>query len=257
MTRAELAALLEMWGPLLGLRAAGFRRNLEQVRKRVARRMQEVGARTSAEYVARLAADRAERQVFDGLCRVTISRFFRDRAVFDALRPLVAELAQSSARVRIWSAGCASGEEPYSLAALMESGVPGVEHEILATDAGAALIQRARRGVYRRSTLRELPPEWVERGFDVLRRRVQFAVQDLRREWPDGPFSVIACRNVAFTYFDAATQQRALGEILRRLQPGGYLVIGLEESLPASLPAGPWPLARAAGALPIFRKQVA
>lgn len=248
----DVASLLATFGPRLGLRPAGFRRNLGQVRKRVARRMREVGAREVREYAARLEADPAERAAFDGLCRVTISRFLRDRAIFAALEPRLVELARSARPLRLWSAGCASGEEPYSLAALMEFGVrgavPDAAYEILATDIDPELLERARQGVYRRATLRELPPEWIERGFEggeplrvreLLRAHVRFAAQDLRREWPPGPFHVIACRNVAFTYFDEPTQGRVLAELLARLRPEGYLVIGAEESLrlPLTAPA--------------------
>lgn len=249
--------------PRLGLRWAGFRRVRGQVCKRIARRFRELGLADFAAYRGYLERTPGEWPRLDELCHVSISRFFRDREVFTRLTLLLDERAAARQReLRLWSAGCASGEEPYSLAILAAFALapehPGLTWHIVATDADPLLLERARRGCYRPSTLREIPSEWLPRAFDsrgeerclrpLLREHVEFRLQDLRREMPAGPFDAILCRNAAFTYFDLPTQRAVLERLLDRLAPGGLLVIGAHETLPAT-PA----LERAAGAAPIFR----
>jgi hypothetical protein len=123
--------------------------------------------------------------------------------------------------VAAWSAGCASGEEPYTLALLWHEAVaarfPGVRLEILATDVDTAILRRAREATYDRSSLRELPMPWRERGSlrrggrDVLRaehrRLVTVRRHELRGPAPAGPFDLVLCRNLAFTYFGCELQQ--------------------------------------------------
>ncbi len=270
MTDAECVELLQWAAPRLGLRWQGFRRVRGQVCKRIARRMKGLGLEGLAAYRARLEADPAEWAVLDDLCRVTISRFFRDRGVFDALRePLLPQVLESArARgeraLRVWSAGCASGEEPYTVSVLFRLGLrprfPEFGLELVATDADAALLERARRGCYRPATLRELPAAWRAQAFtpqeDGLclrpeyREGLDFRCQDLRREQPEGPFHLLLCRNLAFTYFDAALQREVLERLVERLAPGGLLAVGAHED---SFP-GHERLTPAAGALPLFRK---
>src|SRR6185295_20147796 len=114
--------LLQWALPRLGKRWQGFRNVRGQVCKRIARRARELGLADLEAYRAHLEAHDDEWPVLDALCRVTISRFYRDRAVFDRLRleilPAFAEraAARGESVVRAWSAGCASGEEPYTLA---------------------------------------------------------------------------------------------------------------------------------------------
>lgn len=271
MTDRECVELLQWAAPRLRLRWEGFRRVRGQVCKRIGRRVKALGLEGAAAYRARLEADAAEWAVLDSLCRVTISRFYRDHRVFDVLREeLLPELlrgarAQGESVFRVWSAGCASGEEPYTVAVLFRLGLtpafPELRLELLATDADEALLARARRGCYPPGTLRELPPEWTARAFTLtaegeqclapeLRADLIFRCQDLRVEMPDGLFHLVLCRNVAFTYFAPPLQREVLTRLVERLVPGGLLVIGAHESLPDSAPA----LERAAGPLPIFRK---
>ncbi len=271
MTDAECLELLRWAAPRLGLRYEGFRRVRGQVCKRVGRRMKTLGLAGLAAYLERLEVDPAERAVLDALCRVTISRFYRDRGVFDALRePLLPEVLEA-ARVRgervfrVWSAGCASGEEPYTLAVLFQLGLrprfPDFRLELVATDADASLLERARRGCYRRATLRELPSEWVGQSFTSqegelclrpeYREGLDFRCEDLRQQMPEGPFHLVLCRNVAFTYFAPPVQREVLTRLLERLVPGGLLVIGAHESLPEDTPG----LIRAAGAHPVFLRE--
>ncbi len=268
MTDAECLELLR-WAALhLQLRYEGFRRVRGQVCKRVGRRMKALGVPGLAAYLARLEADPAERAVLDGLCRVTISRFYRDQGVFEALRePLLPRIleaarARGESTFRVWSAGCASGEEPYTVAVLFQLGLrprfPDFRLELVATDADASLLERARRGCYRRATLRELPSGWVDQAFSSegealclrpeYREGLDFRCQDLRQGMPEGPFHLVLCRNVAFTYFARPVQREVLARLLARLVPGGVLAIGAHESLPEDAQG----LVRAAGALPLF-----
>jgi chemotaxis protein methyltransferase CheR len=151
--------------------------------------------------------------------------------------------------LRAWSAGCASGEEPYSLRLVWDLTVapslPDAEFHILATDASPALLARARRGVYTRSALRELPPAWASTAFETLdagyrlregfRSGVEFCQQDLRVAMPAGPFDLILCRNLAFTYFGLRLQRAARDGLVRRLVAGGALLVGSHEALPEPL----------------------
>ncbi|HZI16379.1 MAG TPA: CheR family methyltransferase [Myxococcus sp.] len=267
VTDRECVELLQWAAPRLRLRWDGFRRVRGQVCKRIGRRLKALGLPDMAAYRARLEADPAEWAVLDALCRVTISRFYRDRQVFDALRetllPALLEETRGGA-FRVWSAGCASGEEPYTVGVLFRLGLqprfPQARLELVATDADEALLERARRGCYPRGALRELPPEWAARAFPdpgpepclapAFREDLTFLRQDLRAGMPDGPFHLVLCRNVAFTYFAPPLQREVLPRLVERLVPGGLLVIGGHESLPE----GDSGLERASGALPVFRR---
>src|SRR5215210_2258556 len=263
MTGDPCVEFLQWALPRLGLRWAGFRKVRRQVCRRVARRMAALGLPDHAAYRAHLAAHPEEWAVLRALTPVTISRFGRDRAVFGALAdevlPAVAAAARAAGRdeVRAWSAGCASGEEAYTLALLSDDRALRPALEVLATDVHPPVLARARAARYEPSSLRELPPALRERGFAARpdgalvvrpehRRRVTVVAHDLRDPPPAGPFDLVLCRNVAFTYFAAEAQRAVLDRLAGALRPGGALVLGLHETL--SDPAGrfvPWPGARA------------
>jgi chemotaxis protein methyltransferase CheR len=191
--------------------------------------------------------------VLDGFCRIGISRFYRDRSVFQFLEwevlPRLAQLAGSDgeSEIRCWSVGCARGEEPYTLAIVWRHGVaaqfPALGLTIVATDADAHAIRRAERGCYSAGSLKELPVEWRTAAFaargdelclkDEYRRHVTFLVQDIREGAPQGMFHFVLCRNLVFTYFDEALQGKTLQKLSEKLAPGGALLIGRLESLPA------------------------
>jgi chemotaxis protein methyltransferase CheR len=248
----DWVALLQWALPRIGLCWEGFRKVQRQVCRRIGRRMAELGLDGPDAYRRLLEASPAELERMDSFCRVTISRFHRDRAVFDRLRarvlPELAGLAllRGGGALRCWSAGCASGEEPYTVAILFRLAVaprfPGVGLRVLGTDVDPAVLARARRGCYAPATLRELPEAWRQQAFalregelclrEPFREGVAFRRQDLRARMPAGPFDLVLCRNLAFTYFDLPLQRRVLAGLRRRLAPGGFLVIGSHESLP-------------------------
>jgi chemotaxis protein methyltransferase CheR len=206
--------------PRLGRRWAGYRKVRRQVCRRVRHRFEELGLEGFDAYRAHLDARPDEWAVLDGLMNVTISRFYRDHGVFDHLRDEVLRPG-----MRVWSAGCASGEEPYTLALLCEG------LDILATDVDPAMLRRAQAARYPASALRELPDRdaFTDGVLDDRYRHVRFALHDVRDQPPPGPFDLVLCRNLAFTYFDEPTQR----DVLRRIASvTDLLVIGAHECLP-------------------------
>ena len=253
MKHADCTAFLQWALPRLGFRWAGFRKVQRQVCRRIRQRIATLGLEGFDEYRRYLEVHDSELRSLDGLCRVTISRFYRDRGVFEhlvreALPRLVGRAIERRTPVRAWSAGCASGEEAYTLAIAWRLEVatrfPGAELEIVATDADPHMLDRARRGIYSAGTLRELPSPWREQVFRPsgetfrlkrgFKRGIEWLNQDLRAEMPEGPFDLVLCRNLAFTYFDPPLQQRIQEALAARLRAGGLLVIGGHESLPVA-----------------------
>ncbi len=253
MTDDECVALLQWLLPRLQLRWSGFRPVRKQVCKRFQRRFKELGLDTATDYREYLRAHPAEMPVADYQCRVTISRFNRDPAAFVYLANHVLpelgrkSLATGSARLTAWSVGCASGEEPYTLALvwhfLVARRLPELELRILGTDIDETLLNRAKQACYSAGTLKAVPPEWLASAFEDTKRgsrlqpaitdHVRFQRHDVRMGPPNGDFDLILCRNLAFTYFDDALQRATARVLHRSLREGGALVLGAGEILPA------------------------
>jgi len=238
--------------PQLGMRWPGFRKVRKQVCKRVDRHIQDLGLAGVAEYQVYLEEHPDEWERLDSLCRITISRFCRDKEVFAVLAEAVLPSLvrgvreRGDSRLRIWSAGCGSGEEPYTLAVLwaieLQSQFPEISIEIVATDADPNMMRRCRDACYEFGSLKDLPESWRDRVFaredDVYclkpeyQRNIEFLEQDIRRELPVGPFDLVLCRNLVFTYFDAALQLKVLSRIAGAMHDDTALVVGAHEKLP-------------------------
>lgn len=234
------------------LRWPGFRKVRRRVYKRLNRRFQELELTGLDAYRAYLEQHPDEWAALDALCRICISRFYRDRGVFQHLEtevlPRLAQLVveRKENELRCWSAGCAGGEEPYTLAILWihrcARQFRAINFRIVATDVDPQAIQRAQRGCYQQSSMKDLPAEWRTQAFDAAgeelcvqdayRAAVTFLVQDIREIAPQGAFHLILCRNLVFTYFDESSQQEILRRLTKKLVPGGALIIGKLESLP-------------------------
>lgn len=251
MTERDCVGFLHWCLPKIGLRWAGYRRVHRQVCKRLARRVAALRLADMAAYRNYLAAHPSEWAEVEAACLIPISRFFRDRAVFDRLASdVLPEIARrkeaDGAAIRCWSLGCASGEEPYSLAILWSLGpgrrFPAVRLEILASDAAPHLLARARRGCYGSGSLKEMPGSWRDSAFErrgslycvasEYRAGIRFEHADAAQVLPAGPFDLLLCRNVVFTYFTPERQIEMLARLRSVLAPGGYLVLGVKERLP-------------------------
>jgi chemotaxis protein methyltransferase CheR len=230
--------------------------------------MRVLGVSDTAAYKAYLDTHPDEWRALDGLCTVSISRFYRDHHVFDYLGDHVLPVLAAQAarrpdpRVRCWSAGCASGEEPYTVSLIWNQRIrpwfPRTTLTVVGTDLDADLLHRARAACYSRSSLRELPPPWIDAAFvrrngeyclqDPWKSCVEFRQQDIRTNQPSGPFDLVLCRNVAFTYFDEAAQRRVASRLAEQMPTDGFLVVGRHESPPPETPFVPY-----AAALGIYR----
>ncbi|MBV8371339.1 MAG: methyltransferase domain-containing protein [Candidatus Eremiobacteraeota bacterium] len=172
--------------------------------------------------------------------------FFRERAQLKALAgKILDEFLARSPRVRLWSAACSSGEEPYSLAmTLIETGkVSDARLSIRATDLSPRVLELAEKGFYRALSFRATEPAMIQKWFqpqgegfvvdERVKRLVSFGrlnLLDGTRVAAEGPFDAIFCRNVLI-YFDKPTQKRVVESFAKALRPGGYLFLGHAESL--------------------------
>jgi len=273
MQDSDCVEFLQWALPRLKRRWPGYRKVRTQVCKRIDRRWQELGLSGPRAYRDYLEQHGAEWERLDRLCPITISRFYRDKAVFDFLgASLLPQLARTAAGegardVRALSLGCASGEEPYTLRLAWHFCVApecrGTSLQIVATELLPELLERAQRACYSSNSLKLLPAAWRAHGFEftagnyclraAYRQGIEFVRQDVSTALPEGRFDLILCRNLVFTYYDEDTQRQILERLLTRLLPGGALVIGHRETLPSGT-AGlvPWPGAERLG---IYRRR--
>jgi chemotaxis protein methyltransferase CheR len=257
---SQCVAFLQWALPRLGMRWAGFRKVRGQVCKRLRRRLAELGLGDLHAYRAHLEEHPEEWARLERLTHITISRFHRDRGTFAFLQAeVLPALAAGASALQVWSAGCASGEEAYTVAIMWRLAVaarfPAVTLRVLATDVDDAMLARSRRGCYGAGSLRELPEAWraaafARRGAEYcLREEIKSAVSieasDLLRDpAPAGPFDLVLCRNLAFTYFDSRGQRAVAARVAGVLRAGGALVLGAHEAPAADVPGfEPWNVA--------------
>jgi len=237
----EFAEFLRRVLPPLGLAPKPHHRRA--LRRKLARRLEGLGLSEWADYAALVERDAAERAALAPLLTVTISRFWRNRAFWECLAEIVLPGLCAGEEPRAWSCGCASGEEPYSLAILWREVCSQRPLNLLATDLDPAVLARAAEGLYQAGSLRELPPPLRERYFaqelgglrlgPEIRAAVTFRRHDLlREEMPEGGFDLILCRNLAFTYFGPRAQVEVARRLAAALRPGGWLAVGRKERLP-------------------------
>lgn len=236
---------------ILGLQWRPFQRR--GVKRKVERRIAQIGLSQFEEYLSRIKKDPPEQFHLSKILTVTISRFFRDQEVFNTIEtsliPAILK-KKGGGDFNIWSIGCASGEEPYSLSILwkerFENNWPEIHLFTLATDIDENMLKRAEDGRYKKSSLREVSEKILQsffemdEGFYVLDRNIRESVEFKRHDiLQDGPFSemdMIFCRNLAFTYFSKERQFEVLKKISGNLKEEGYLVIGKDESIPLTYP---------------------
>ncbi|WP_309092171.1 protein-glutamate O-methyltransferase CheR [Phenylobacterium sp.] len=219
------------------------------VYSRLAKRLRSLGLESFREYCALVADARNvdERQRMIAALTTNVTRFFREPHHFDHLKTRLQPLLEAARRggsVRIWSAGCSSGEEPYSIALTILSLMPDApDHDIrvLATDIDTNVLAHARAGVYGASSMLQIPGDLRSRWFEkdgerwaaseTLRRLIVFNELNLMADWPmRRKFDAIFCRNVVI-YFEEATQARVFSRFLPLMNPAARLYLGHSERI--------------------------
>jgi chemotaxis protein methyltransferase CheR len=234
----------------LSLSWRGYAKVRKGVKKRIHRHMQELGLMTIDDYL-RAMTDPEILKIVEKMISVSISRFFRDRNLWSSLEEEILPeiIAGHSEKIDVWSAGCALGQEAYSLAMKWEmlkrsnSSLP--ELRILATDINPDYVGKATAGVYRSSSLKGLSDEiksayfctckdWENyRTADHLKKYITWKVHDLMRELPpEGRFQIIFLRNSLITYYRRESISSVFLNILDSLDDAGFFIIGSHERLP-------------------------
>ncbi len=205
------------------------------LKRRIAVRMRARGVHTYEDYGALLDRDAHEYQELLDALTINVTKFFRNLETWNALRPYLDVLARRRPSLRVWSAGCASGEEPYTIAVLLaEAGAQGM---IDATDVDRLSLERTRQAKYPDAAFSEMPVNLRRRYFrdgqpqSPVRELVQVRAHDLTREPPPHPpYDLIVCRNVVI-YFERQAQERLFQVFVDALAPGGVLLLGKVETL--------------------------
>jgi chemotaxis protein methyltransferase CheR len=219
------------------------------LRRRIAVRMRAKGVHSYADYMAVLDRDPGEYDRLMDALTINVTKFFRNWETYAAIRErVVPTLWSGPSPIRVWSAGCSSGEETYSVAALFHAHAEGrgdlarlaSRLSIVGTDIDRESLAAAARGTYEEAAFVDTPVELRRRYFTAaapfavapeLRQVTRFERRDLLREpAPGGAFHLVTCRNVII-YFDRATQEALFERFYESLAPGGFLVLGKVETL--------------------------
>jgi chemotaxis protein methyltransferase CheR len=228
----------------------------EQMRRRLDSWLVRCGAPDWNEYFKRLRSDSHELSRFRDYLTINVSSFFRDLERWQSLQELVAaELLKAAVKrdpvnagLRVWSAGCSIGAEPYSLAMLLDQLAPAGRHQLIATDLDRSALVKARgRGPYNAEEIQNLTPAqraaYLEPGGppffirERLARKVEFREHDLLASPFPANQDLIVCRNVVI-YFTAETKDELYRRFQAALRPGGVLFVGATEIVPHSQEIG-------------------
>ena len=250
MTDTEYRRIRDLARRFSGIKMSEDKRDL--LMNRLARRLRECDVRTYTQYCDVLESNDSEVEQFTNAITTNLTSFFREQHHFDFLKQkLIPELLtrkHTDRVIRVWSAGCSTGEEPYSLAMTFREAVPehaGYDVRILATDLDSDALARAKSGVYSNERIEGLSSEqrkrWFLRGKGAnnglvrvkpdLAQSISFRQLNLHGPWPfKGPIDIIFCRNVVI-YFDKPTQKELFKRYAETLSPNGHLFIGHSESL--------------------------
>ncbi len=269
----QFAKLLD----LFNLSWQGYKKVRKGVKKRISRHIQKLGCQNVDQYFSIISSDPVEIKTCRKHLTVSISRFFRDRQLWKVLQEkilpnLIAKAQNSGCKktFRVWSCGCARGEEAYSFNILWEKlmkerkwvgnnakQIP--ELKIWATDMNPEYIESAKKGAYEYSSLKELPFDCIEKYFNkvtgknryLIKSRLKFRItfeqnNILKDPTPSKNFSVVFLRNSLLTYYQSPEKENTLSRITNSLKSGGVLIIGSHEKLPSGFDfmvasaCGPW-----------------
>jgi chemotaxis protein methyltransferase CheR len=245
-TDAGFERLLRYLSAELGFESGYY--NESYLDRRITARMRRRDVDSYGAYLDLVRSEPEEGTALLDALSINVTSFYRDPAAWEPIREILRELTATPGRTRVWSAPCSDGREPYSLAmlALDDESVSTRRLEILGTDINADVLERAREGVYHTTRTRDVAAEleplqdaerYVERDDDAFAVRdevkdlVTFDQHDLIADDPKRDVDLVLCRNLLI-YINVESKRSVVDTVISSLNEGGYLVIGMTETLP-------------------------
>lgn len=212
-----------------------------QLHRRILSLMSRVGVNSVDEYIALLKRDSSQKQRFLDFITINVTEFFRNPEIFEELTVKIKnELLINNKSLKIWSAACSIGAEPYSIGIILENVNPGGRHKIIATDIDSTILDRARLGEYSYSEIKNVKKDQLDRYFKVsgdkyvidnkIKSIVTFKKHDLILDNYEREFDLIVCRNVVI-YFNQDVKDEIYRKFSSSLKKGGLLFVGATESI--------------------------
>ncbi|EGO87308.1 protein-glutamate O-methyltransferase CheR [Clostridium botulinum C] len=212
-----------------------------QLHRRILSLMSRVGVKTVEDYVALLKKDKSQRQKFLDFITINVTEFFRNPEIFHDLKDKIEDhLIKKEKNLKIWSAACSIGAEPYSIAMILDNLIIKGNHKILATDLDSKILERAKKGEYVNSEIKNVKDEYVRKYFTKvddkylispkIKNMVTFKKHDLILDSYERNFDLIVCRNVVI-YFNQDVKDAIYKKFSASLKKGGLLFVGATESI--------------------------
>ncbi|MGO5072690.1 CheR family methyltransferase [Clostridium sporogenes] len=223
-----------------GINLKAYKQN--QLQRRILSLMSRVGVNSVEEYINLLKKDKDQRIKFLDFITINVSEFFRNPEIFDELEKKIKIelLNNTSGSLKIWSAACSIGAEPYSLSIIMDEISPNKKHKIIATDLDMTILQRAKDGIYAQAEIKNVKKERLEKYFtkdgekykikSSIKNVVTFKKHDLILDNYEKDFDLIVCRNVVI-YFNQDIKDNIYKKFSESLKKGGLLFVGATESI--------------------------
>lgn len=211
-----------------------------QLHRRILTLMSRVGANSVEEYISMLKSSAEQKQKFLDYITINVTEFYRNPEIFRELNTFIKSTLNYNRPLKIWSAACSIGAEPYSIAMMLKDISPVVKHKIIATDIDNTILKRAKDGVYISSDIKNVPSSQLDKYFvkqgdkfgikDEIKEMVTFKKHDLILDNYEGNFDIIVCRNVVI-YFTNEIKEKMYEKFSTSLNKGGLFFIGATESI--------------------------
>lgn len=222
-----------------GLDLSAYKAN--QLHRRILSLMSRVGVNSIDEYINLLKKDSSQRQRFLDFITINVTEFFRNPEIFEELKAKIEkELISNSRSLKIWSAACSIGAEPYSIAMILDNLTHRANHKIIATDIDSTILTKAKVGKYTYNEIKNVKKEYMDKHFKIegdkyiinskIKSMVSFKKHDLILDKYDSGFDLIVCRNVVI-YFNQDVKDDIYKKFSSSLKKGGLLFVGATESI--------------------------
>lgn len=211
-----------------------------QLHRRIKSLMSRIGVETIEDYIKTLKTNPIQKQKFIDYLTINVTEFFRNPEIFNEFEDTIKKNLNYKTPLKIWSAACSTGAEPYSISMILNDISPNVNHKILATDIDNTILNRAKKGEYTPIEIKNIPKKMLDRHFKQIdgkyvinydiKKIISFRKHDLILNSYESNFDIIVCRNVVI-YFNQDVKDKVYDKFSKSLKKGGILFVGATESI--------------------------